>query len=233
MDAGPRAHRRETRRRRVSSPSAANSGAEPLNPDALAARLARPGDMALDVLQLRGPTLVVHPERLGTAGEREAIEAGFHHLELRAVRDLVQLEDDQRLRLGGVIDLRVDRVRVPAEREEAFGLHPVDRDLELEAFVSLRGDRAPHLLAGREGIAEAGAKPCAEFLRVRDGAPDARTRGLEDDLLLDPIRLTGHAQPPGCASYTGGRPHATVWLRLSTRWEAESAAALPCHGVAP
>src|SRR5690349_2124004 len=103
--------------RRVSSPSAAKTGAAPRK---AAEELAR-RDMALDVADLRAPTAVVHAEGLGAARGRQLVEAGLHHGQARALRGGLEAELDQRHRLGRVIDLGVDRVRMPALREQAFG----------------------------------------------------------------------------------------------------------------
>ena len=63
IESGPSAQSLETRRRRVGSPSAANSGAASWSfAEALLAR-----DIPLDVLQLLRPAVVVHAERLEAA----------------------------------------------------------------------------------------------------------------------------------------------------------------------
>src|SRR5207248_3815820 len=75
IESGPSADRRPSRRSLVASPSAANSGAAlPLL------------DIAREVLDLTGPPVVVHAERLGAARERNAIEPGFDDRERGALR---------------------------------------------------------------------------------------------------------------------------------------------------
>src|SRR6266571_4702677 len=79
MDRGPSEPRRATSRRRVSSPRAAKTGAEPSR--VLARALARLANMPFDGLHLCGPTLVVHAIGLGAPRGRDPIEAGFHDRE--------------------------------------------------------------------------------------------------------------------------------------------------------
>src|SRR6187401_3849397 len=101
IDDGPARHKRLTMPRRVSSPSAAKTGA-PLCNNAWSARR----DMAFDVLQLSGPAAVVHAERLGAARRGQLVETGFDDLEPRPAVGVGQAELDERRRLAGVVDLR-------------------------------------------------------------------------------------------------------------------------------
>src|SRR5262249_57621808 len=97
---------RASRASGVSSPRAANAVAgarTPLRPD-----------MPVDVAHLRGPAALVHLPRLGTAGLREAIEAGLDHGELRAAGHFLELELDERGGLGRIVPAELDRVGMPA-----------------------------------------------------------------------------------------------------------------------
>src|SRR5204862_6556364 len=80
------------------------------------------GDMVLDVLQLDRPALAVYAEGLLAAAGRQLVETRLDHREQRAVGRFCKLELDQRGGLAGVVDLRVDRVRMPAQREQLLGL---------------------------------------------------------------------------------------------------------------
>ena len=74
IDPGPPDDRRTISRSRVSSPSAAKSGAASRTRVAMAALLL---DMAANVLHLRRPPLAVHLERLGAPTRGDVIETGF------------------------------------------------------------------------------------------------------------------------------------------------------------
>src|SRR5712691_12302847 len=95
MGSGPPEQSRATSLSRVSSPSAANMGAA----SAMRVAFVLRGDIALDVLDLRGPPLIVHAEGFGAAPWRDAVEARLDHRELGATRDLCQPKLDQRRRL--------------------------------------------------------------------------------------------------------------------------------------
>src|SRR5262245_2060961 len=71
---GPSEESRATSPRRVSSPSAAKTGAAPASaaPVALCRR-----DMTLDVQHLLGPAAFVHPERLVASCLRQPVEPGL------------------------------------------------------------------------------------------------------------------------------------------------------------
>src|SRR5256886_11877958 len=106
MESGPPADRRPSRRSLVASPSAANSGAAlPLL------------DILRELLDLPGPAVVVHAERLGATGERDAIEPGLDDRERGAALCVLERELDQRRGLGRVVHGGVDGVGVPAIRE--------------------------------------------------------------------------------------------------------------------
>src|SRR5436189_2115361 len=92
MDSGPASQRRETNRKRVLSPRAANSGAEFFG-SAMALALRRLDKVRLDQLHHHAPTLLVCRERLRPARERDSIEAGLSDRQDDAVRRLLQGED--------------------------------------------------------------------------------------------------------------------------------------------
>src|SRR6185503_3370556 len=99
MESGPSSHSRATSRSRVSSPSAAKIGAAPDTP--ARAALAR-RDMALEVLDLLGPTTFVHPEGLGAAVLREPVESGLDDRESCPLPNGFQAKLDEGGRLRGV-----------------------------------------------------------------------------------------------------------------------------------
>src|SRR5207237_10118081 len=135
IDIGPSWLRRETRRSRVSSPSAANTGAAPMNAAFAFLELRVVRKILLDQRHLYRPSTLVRRERLGAPLERDAIEARFGDGEQRAVRDFLEREGDERRRFGRVVDAPLDRERMPPEREDPLGLDPVDRDLERDVLV--------------------------------------------------------------------------------------------------
>src|SRR5437660_1559785 len=78
------------RRSRVSSPSAAKMGAEPVTAARRPAALRRARDMALDVLHLLLPAFGVHAQRRRAVGLGDLVEAGLHPLEQGAARHVLQ-----------------------------------------------------------------------------------------------------------------------------------------------
>jgi len=102
MDAGPPSQSRPTSRKRVSSPSAAKMGADSLGLSPFAAALRGLFKVLLDQLDDHCPALFVCRERRRTAREGDSIEARFGDREHDAVRDLLQVEDDECGRLRGV-----------------------------------------------------------------------------------------------------------------------------------
>src|SRR5205823_4048935 len=121
-----------TRRRRVGSPSAAKTGAASAS---LRTATLRPRDIARDVLGLLGPPLLVHAERLTAARERNAVEPRLDDGELGRAVLLFQAEFDERRGLGRIVDLRINRVRVPAKGEVALGVDPLDQHLQRQVLV--------------------------------------------------------------------------------------------------
>src|SRR5262245_5622040 len=209
---GPPALRRVTNRSRVGSPRAAKTGAARRSRASGSRALDRLGDMPSDGLHLPSPTLVVHAVGLRAASRRDPVEAGLHHLEERAVRDLLEFEDHQRRGLLRVVDARLDGVGMPAPGEEALGLHALDGDVPRQVLVARVRDLPPRAGPRLEGDAlELDPKPAAKLLRVRERPPHTGPRGAEQDLLLDPIG-SAHMQPPGCML---ARPEVNATVRLS------------------
>src|SRR5277367_6960572 len=104
--------------RRVSSPSAAKTGARSLWRALPALKLfLRLCDIFLDVLHLFCPTAIVLAERFGAASGGNLVEAGLGDYEKRARHGFLQAEFDQGGRLVRVIDIGIDGVRPPGERE--------------------------------------------------------------------------------------------------------------------
>src|SRR5438046_1925953 len=92
-------------------------------------------DMTRDVLYLRVPALGVHAESFVAPSSRYLIEARLDDREPYAVGHLFEPELDERRRLGRVVAVRLDGVRVPPEREEFLFIHPLDRYLHGHVFV--------------------------------------------------------------------------------------------------
>src|SRR5207248_8011083 len=110
IDCGPLAPSRSTSASRVSSPSAAKSGAASAGSvDPVLGR-----DIARDVRELLSPALIVHTEGGGTTLRWNTIEARLHHRELRAVGDIGEVELDEGGRLVCIVHARLDGVRMPA-----------------------------------------------------------------------------------------------------------------------
>src|SRR5512142_1294783 len=78
-DIGPSRHSRATTASRVGSPSAANTGADAAESTRGASLLGLPGDIRVDVPDLRGPSLVVHAAGLVAPRQWDRVEAGLDH----------------------------------------------------------------------------------------------------------------------------------------------------------
>src|SRR5262245_25871376 len=107
MESGPSVDRRRTRPSRAVPPSAANTGA------AWRAAPPRLADIVRQLLALAIPARFVHPERLGPARAGKLVKARFDDRDRGANRGLFQPELDQSGRLLRVVDLGIDRARVP------------------------------------------------------------------------------------------------------------------------
>src|SRR6266496_5087536 len=92
IDSGPPADKRPSRRSRVASPNAANSGTA----SGCGAAALRLLDIPREVLELPGPPVVVHAERFGAARERDTIEPGLDDRERSAALGFLESELDQR-----------------------------------------------------------------------------------------------------------------------------------------
>src|SRR5258708_848981 len=103
---------------RVSSPSAANTGARTNRWTAI--RLRGLCDIVLDVLHLLCPATVIHAESLEAAIAGDLVEAGLCQQEQGAAGGLLQPEFDERGRLFRVIYFRIDAIRMPGEGKELF-----------------------------------------------------------------------------------------------------------------
>src|SRR2546427_382909 len=176
IDSGPPADRRPSRRSRVASPNAANSGAAlPLL------------DILRELLDLPRPAVVVHTERLSATGERDAIEPGLDNRERGAAVCVLELELDQRRGLGRVVHGGVDGVGVPAIREVPFRIDALDQHFKHHVLVARYDQPAPHRLALGERAFEFYPEPGAKLCRVREGAPHAGAWGAEHHPFLDAI----------------------------------------------
>src|SRR5215472_1948527 len=69
----------------------------------------------LDQFHLMGPAAFVGGERLGAPLDRNSIEARLGYGQHRPRRNFLQLKHHQRARFLGVIDARIDGVRMPPE----------------------------------------------------------------------------------------------------------------------
>src|SRR5437762_11637199 len=104
MESGPPADRRPSRRSRVASPNAANNGTargggRGGSCSAAALRLL---DILRELLDLPGPAVVVHAERLGAAPEWDTIKARLDNGHGGAAVCFLKSELDQRRGLGRV-----------------------------------------------------------------------------------------------------------------------------------
>src|SRR6476469_1766894 len=184
MDAGPPLDSRETRRSRVSSPSAANT-------EAGSRSLARAGKVSSDVLELPGPARVVLPVGLGPASHGDPIEARLGDGDSSSLRNLFQLEYHERHWLGR-IHVRI-AARLPAPGKEPLWFHLLDDDLEGQVLVVRNSDRPSRRLARGEAAGQPGTEPLAELSWIGEGAPYPGAGSPQDDALLD---LVG-ARPTG------------------------------------
>src|SRR2546427_12251296 len=208
MESGPPADRRPSRRSRVASPNAANSGtASGGGCSAAALRLL---DILREVLDLPVPAVVVHAGRFGAARERDAIEPGLDDRERGATRGFLESELDQRGGLGRVVDGGVDGVGVPAIREVALGVDALDQHFQCHVLIAGYGHPALDRLALGKGALELDAEPGAKLCRVREGAPHARAGGAEHDPFFDAIGA--HC----VAGYWGFDCHGSI--ASPTRW---------------
>src|SRR5260370_35434984 len=121
MEAGPPADRRAMSRSRVSSPSAAKTGAAAPSPLARVAVLRALGNMRLDRLHLPRPALLVAAVGLIAALGRQRVEPRLDDRELGPLSRRAQREDDERRRLGRAIRRAIDAVGTPARGSQRLG----------------------------------------------------------------------------------------------------------------
>src|SRR5216684_8409564 len=76
---------------------------------------------------------------------------------------------------------------MPAVRQPALGIHPLDRELDGHALMARRRDLAMYTRAWCEGTVKLYAEPGAELFGVGESAPHARARCAQDDLFLDTV----------------------------------------------
>src|SRR5689334_10521739 len=136
IDFAPLLHRNATSRSRVSSPSAANTGAALRNPALRSGGLTRSDDMVFDVRHLLFPTAAVHAEGVEPAMRRNPVEAGFYDGQQRAARRVRELERDERGGLGRIVHILLDGRWMPAPRQQLLGLHALDPHLEDDVLVA-------------------------------------------------------------------------------------------------
>src|SRR5512134_44143 len=150
IEAGPPVQSRDTRRSRVASPSAANTGAECFSAVLAPAALRRLVDMLLDVPHLLVPAAAILTEGLRALVGRNMLEAALDDGQHRAFGSLLERACHQRRRLVGVVLARLHGAGNPAPREEPLRLHAVDHDVEPEMRVCGMPDRSRHARARRE-----------------------------------------------------------------------------------
>src|SRR5262249_30565865 len=134
IDNAPPAHRTAMRRRRVSSPSAAKTGADFRSDDffgdSFFKRALCRGDMFLDVFHLLVPASAVHPKSFQTARRRDTVYPRFDDGYQCAVSDFLQLEFYQRGRFFRIVDRRINRVGMPANGKQSLGLNVYDQHVK-------------------------------------------------------------------------------------------------------
>src|SRR5262249_41921360 len=162
-------------------------------------------DMLRNIVHLLLPAALVAAIRPGPALGGQLIEARLVDGEQDGAFGVVELEDDERGRLLLVVHVRVDAIGMPAEGQQPLGLDALDGESHRHMLVAGVGDRPLDVGAGDErSIGQANAKPAAELGHVGQGAPDAGTRGVEQDLLVDTI-----------GGALGDSHYATSWLHDS------------------
>src|SRR5262245_45313451 len=124
MDNGPWSQRRETSHKRVLSPNAAKTGTGEAE---VLLRVLR--KVLLDQRHHHCPSAFVVLECLSAALQRNLVKAGFCHRQLDAVLHILQLENNKRSRLQGVINSRIDCAWMPAKRQSPLRLNLNNRDL--------------------------------------------------------------------------------------------------------
>src|SRR6202789_366758 len=188
MDMAPPTHSTAMSRSFTSSPSAANSGAQLLS-GLLADADLRLGDMLFDIFHLLLPPRTVHAKCRRPARRRDFIEAGLHDTEHHAALPVLELKDDQGRGLRRIIDGHLDGGRMPAPGQQSFRNDAFYDHLHHEVLIAGIGYPPLHGLARDEGSAfEIDSEPSAEFLGVRQCAPDSGSRRLQQDFSFNAVR---------------------------------------------
>ena len=136
-----------------------------------------------------GAEYAVNISNIQAALRGNLVEAGFDHRQQRAVaRRVLQRERHERRLFLRVVHGRIDGIRMPAVREQVRRFDALDDHIEIDVLVAGIGDLPAGALPGREVLAlQVRAEPGAEFLGVRESAPDARARGIDDDGAFDAV----------------------------------------------
>src|SRR4029453_3957150 len=157
--------------------------------------------------------LVIHPERFGLAILGNCIETGFGEDKHGAAAFRLEPELDKCRRLFRIIDLGIDRIGMPGERKQPFGLHLLHGRFPSDWLVARIGQMARRDPPRGKRSVELPPKPFAKLAVVRQRTPDPGRRGVEFDAFFDAI---GHTQPPGCGSLWRGLAEcATILLRMT------------------
>src|SRR5246127_1134716 len=197
MDVGPLLQRRETSCSRVSSPSAANTGAEFTNCGTVF-RLRCLGKVLLDELHDHTPALLVRLECVRATLQRDLIEAGFGYGQHHAVRNFFESENNESGRFVRVIGVSFGWAWVPPKREKSLGFHAVNRDLKFYALVFLLSlghiginagsyDGGADTCSRSERTVEVHTEPRPNLFRVCQCVPNPFARRAQQDLLLDTV----------------------------------------------
>src|ERR1035437_2409783 len=190
MEQGSPPHSLATSERRVSSPSAANTGARGCR--FAIGRLWSLRDMGLDVLHLLSPAPVVAPERFKAPLAGNAFEAGLGEQKQSTVRRGLKPELHQRRGFSRIVKRRVDRIRMPGERKEPLGLHFLNDGFPLEVLIARISDVAARDLTRDKRAVQLHTKPFPKLTVISEGPPYPRNRRLELDMFL---YLVGHLIP--------------------------------------
>src|ERR1700730_5405517 len=122
--------------RRVSSPRAANTDARVFSASEGLCCLI---NMPRDVWDLLAPTAVIHPERLEATLAWQLVETRLDDAQQDHCRGALQCKLDERRRFTGIVLGRIDRVRMPGEREQPLRLHFLDHGLPSDMLITGMG----------------------------------------------------------------------------------------------
>src|SRR5262245_21300562 len=161
IERGGRSQSLATSFSRVSSPSAAKMRAWTAFGATRTLRVL--GDIGLDILHLRGPTALVHPEGLEAPVAGKLVESRLGHRERGADRRLFQPEFDEGGRFRRVIHLGIDGSGMPGKGKEPLRLHFFHLGRKLDVLVTRISDVAMGRFPRNKGALQFDAKPLAEF----------------------------------------------------------------------